>query len=180
MKKFYYFFAMATVALVSLCCLSACGDDDEEEYKPQSKSTYDYKFFVSDEVLALGDIDLHLKGTDIEQHINVASQGVKSTRTYNSTDGSSKTYSGKEFIFTNIQYGQTITPSFTQNDSAVDALPKDGKTAMAIGYKIIRHYNGEAFVVDNNESSTGGLMNSRIMSAIYDHVKLLSYTMKLK
>lgn len=180
MKKFYYFFVMATVALVSLCCLSACGDDDEEEYKPQSKSTYDYKFFVCDDVLGLGDINLNLKGTDIEQNISVASQGTKSTRTYNSTDGSSKTYSGKEFIFTNIQYGQIITPTFTQDDAAVDALPKDGKTPMVIGYKIICHYNGEELVVNNNESSNGNLMNSRIMKAIYDHVKLLTYKMELK
>ena len=196
MKKFNAILAIATVALTSVFGFTSCQQDDAFDGgvvvcpgvmggpttptdtptdTPKANGTVDFEFFVSDEVLSLGEYTLTMQESGRETVMNMA-DGENDSHYYNNNKGFENTFTGKKMVFHNLKPGTVVTPSFKAFDGAFESLPADGVTEFMIMSDVVRHgYVGDLNIGNH---TMPGLMNVKLEKCINDFTNKMVLNVK--
>ena len=188
MKKFNSFLAIAAIALTSVFGFTSCDKNDDvlngqpditntpgtsttDTDTKENKGIYECNYFVSDNVLSLGDFEITVE-QDGEPTTYKVSEGQTAVETFNNADRDNfKSYqlAGHRLIIDNLKDGAKVNVKFVPNEDAISALPADG----TITFGILRN-------IDGSKSSTSNfgeyeLPNSQFMQYMNNAAKAASY-----
>lgn len=173
MKKISYLFAIAAVALVSAFAFSSCGNDDDVKGESQKEPKLEYRIFVSDEVLALGEVEV---GVSFAGQTDVKKVKANGSATKEDKDGSM--FNGKVLLIQDIKDGSKVAVSFVPDEKAVAALPAEGSTAWAI--KVVAKDVARPLTLKNHSVGSGEkpVPNGELIQTIIKGIKDLGYEFK--
>lgn len=183
MKKFN-FLAIATIALTSVFGFTSCDkSNDSINDVPASQSkqeaNMEYQLFVSNEVLDLGDYVFTVENNG-QTTTYKASEGQATSKTMKiskvNADPEIITFYGKTVVMKDLKAGAKVTVEFVANESAIAALPADGK--IDTGFSILlRGTNSKGQNVSSNEDMPGkGLKNANVLDFLTRKSTLFSKT----
>lgn len=190
MKKFSSFAAMVVVAVSAVFGLTSCQQDDvfdngggiERPVPPTpsanptstDNASVDFEFFVSDEILNLGDYTLTVERPNHTTVLDMAS-GECETKTYTNTQyGITKTSTGKKVVIYGLERGSVVTPSFKAFEGAFDLLPKDGATdATIISDCVCHNVANSGFNI--SPTSFVKMMNGKVEGYIANQTKSMVF-----